>query len=449
MKFFKIIYHFSICIILIAAVTSCSSETGDEPSMDAGEMCEATFSISATRGTPAAASGNHELINSWWVALVDGNGKIAAIRNRDVSANPCERDKFTLRIPTGTYTIISFANRIPIESAAIPGQWNIQIGGKIFTFEEEKQTPISYGDLTLYDDTAPENWSTGKLIPMCGLQKAQITGRTDEIFEIEVVREVAKFEIEFENDGSYPAQVNSYHLEGFKSDAIYLFPKYSTLEGEPNLPDGASFIDINRPLSDFIIPPSDKRRPAIFYTLESNAYNQTHGCYNMTIDVSRLDTDGREIRRDTLTAPLTDIRYVNRNDHIFVPVLLSDYVMSVEATFYPPIGGYPAKVEQNDRGRYHITFGSIGEFIITPHIRKIAPGSGELSPGDFDMEISIESLQTENIFSREPAVDAETGEILGAIGTSRGKARVAVTFTVHRPGRTPLIYKRNILIERN
>lgn len=439
-------------VVLLAAwavlATACTSDADSDLEDEYGRPTDAIFQISATRGIAEDPADDNERINSWWVALVDNSGKIAAICERDLSKAPAERDEFSLRIPTGTYTIVSFANRVPLRESA-PDSYSIQLGGRHLTFAKGEQSPIKYGDETLYDESAPELWEPNHLVPMCGLQKVKITGRTTEPFEIEVVRLVAKFEILFENDSQCHAQVHSYKLDGFKTTAQYLFPTYTSLEMEPNLPEGASFLDIVRPLDNFKLTPGEKDKADIFYTLESHAATQPRGVYLLTIDLSHLDDSNRTLRRDTLTAHLTDIAYTTRNDHIRVPVLISDYAFSVETIFYPPIGGYPAKMEQNDAGQYIIRFGSIGEFMIRPHIAHIAAGSAELQPSEMKMQIETESLQSASIFARNPSIDSETGEIRGSIGTNHGKARVTVMFTISRPGKAELTYRRSILIIRD
>ena len=68
-----------------------------------------------------------------------------------------------------------------------------------------------------------------------------------------------------------------------------------------------------------------------------------------------------------------------RNDWVRIPIVLTDWVLELDVTFYPPIGGYPAvKTEEKDN-EFYARFGTGGYFAIVPRVRN--GGGRRLSAG--------------------------------------------------------------------
>lgn len=439
----------------LALFTACEKDAEKIDELPDGKPVNATFYIQST-GTPENPNGNNEKINSWWVAFINKEGNVAEIVTRS-NITPAEKDDFKLVLPTGEYTVVSFANKLPTKID--DNTYSITYGETTLRFKKGEAAPLNYetGHTLLWDETAPELWPAGKLVPMTGLQLVTVTGRQTEPFSIEVVRQVAKFEIEFKNVGTRGLNVHGYWIEEFKSDRTSLFPIYSTLGSEPLLPEGPTFHDVHRSLNDMRIEAGMSGNPDIFYTLESRVSSQPQQVYTLCVDVTHdyLKTDKDEFKstRDTITALLTDLSFVTRNDHIKVPIHLTDYIFRVEAIFYPPIGGYPAQVIDVNNGSYYIRFGSIGDFEICPHARKAEANSVELAPEQMKLQVYSEPLVAGvNIFNVEPYIDENTGEIRGTVGTQKGAARIWVICSIpEKDGEgnaVTLRYVRSILVIR-
>lgn len=67
-------------------------------------------------------------------------------------------------------------------------------------------------------------------------------------------------------------------------------------------------------------------------------------------------------------SPTDQLEWINRNDHIIIPISITDVTVDWEVLFYPPIGGYPAEIDNKDEFNYYCEFGTQGEFIIVPTI---------------------------------------------------------------------------------
>ena len=135
--------------------------------------------------------------------------------------------------------------------------------------------------------------------------------------------------------------------------------------------------------------------------------------------------------------------YINRNDWIVIPITLSQYDVSVEALFYPPIGGYPAVLSTVDPdGSQIFTFETEGEFSIVPKVIDKLAGT-HLAPASYSIELGIVSDES-GIFAKTPTVTATStslpDEITGTLSTAKGKATVEVDVKIGNQTYTRKIY---------
>lgn len=434
----KILYIFAILLL-----ASCAA---DDPTAisdtELGDDVDTSLGI-ATEGTTVNADPN-ELIHSWWVAFVAPDHHIEAIVERHLG-KPVTDDYAKLTIPSGRYLLVAFANRIP----------TLDDDGETYVYQSLKfkkgaaSPVIDADDKTLWTDFAPEQWSSSELVPMSGLRQVTVTGRQGEQIDLEVVRQVARIELRFENIGKRPVTVNSYRIVKFKSSEQYLFPCYDRLGSTPKLPTTSldEMVDVSRTFGQTMAPQATASD--MFYNRESTALIPT-GVYTIFLNVTHHEGLGWNATTDELSAPLSDISYVTRNDLIRIPIRLTDYLISLEALFYPPIGGYPAVMTDMGAGNYYVRFGSQGVFTIRPHVRKAValsdPEFGELSNAYLNMQIV--SIEGDPIFIEEPQLDINH-DIIGQIGTTKGQARVTLSFDIPEASGSNLSYTRSILIIRD
>ena len=284
-------------------------------------------------------------------------------------------------------------------------------------------------------------------------QQVTVTGRANEVFSIEVVRMLAKMEVRFANESRKQMTINSLKLSQSATDKVPLLPNYAYLESGWDTDAPCTAREYLRKYSS-LLPAAPvlgaydgsaaKDYDDIFYVRESQANYNVTGRYLMAVNITREGGNPE----DLLFALTRDLRSIYRNDHIVIPIILSDYQVSLDVNFYPPIGGYPAVItEESDEG-FYCKFGTEGDFEIYPKVEDTYNGYVLLyGTGDPKFTYTISVSDPEDIFTTKPAV-TPSGEMLGCIGNTPGKAYVDVKITVSRTGVTDQIYDRRIYIIR-
>lgn len=363
-----------IASVLLSSATvgfyGCSEETDLPGQMydEAGPAVPVLFtlsnlqrSVSGADGIPADPATDAEKINSWWIAFVDSSGTVRHI----VSGEPeeaVEAETFRAIVPPGQYTLYAFANITPAELTTASG----------VEFAEGKKVILPEG-IENVDDAV---WSVSlngldasRPLPMSGILKdIRVRGVAEESFTIEVVRMVAKIELVISNPSSEDITINKVSLDPVTHSGISLFPRgengigYAHLGCSPYsplpLPEYSRFT-LTLP-SGKVIKTGDEDTSLVFYVQESISQRANDNAFTVGLNVSHADGEAvfeqHAITRDILG-------YINRNDHIILPVTLSRYAVVVDAVFYPPIGGYPAAITDEDPdGAQIFTFLSGGEF---------------------------------------------------------------------------------------
>lgn len=301
---------------------------------------------------------------------------------------------------------------------------------------------------------------------------------------IEVIRMYAKVEIKLLNSTDGPLALEEVDFGIVNKGAVSLLPDYDIL-GTGDEHDGQRPSIISEDSETLTLKPAtamtigtgneDKKATVIFYVRESDA-GVTHpatGRFMLTMKFRR--SNGTTL--ETHYSPTDALQWINRNDHIIIPVKITDVTVDWEVLFYPPIGGYPAVVESKDPFNYWCTFGTQGEFEISPVItgssgqpltaRYVAdktdtstdwPTSGYYPCYSLCLdEIKEYKVITDgaprtdgiSIFTKKPAIVASTGEILGELSTNKGIAIVPITIYVKMTKDTdPVERHRNIYILR-
>ena len=436
------IKHLILAFLTTVIAASCSEDNTDDQESDGKTVTVGMIIGTRATGTPEAAQANVEKIHSWWVAFVDKNGIVRHVESRPAGLTSyVDEERVEMNLPTGTYTLYAFANITPEE---LKSQTNIEfIVGNAYPPAVES---------AVYALAMP--WAQDKDLPMSGKQKVTVTGRTNEVFSIEVVRMLAKMEVRYTNESRKKITINSLKLSHPETDNVPLQPNYTYLESGWDSDEPCKARDYVRPYASLLAAApvldeytggSAKGYNDIFYVRESQANYNVTGRYLMAVNITR---EGGHAE-DLLFALTKDLRSIYRNDHIVIPIILSDYQVSLDVNFYPPIGGYPAVItEESDEG-FYCKFGTEGDFEIYPKVEDTYNGYVLLyGTGDPKFTYSITTISDpSHIFTTEPAVTS-TGEILGELSTNMGTAYVDVKITVSRTGVTDQIYDRRIYIIR-
>lgn len=420
-------FHTTILFLSLLFLASCSEDETPAASY------KTRFSISVkSPGMPTDPSGDNEKINTWWIALVSSNGTVRAILERPAGLTAAiEEETINAEIPTGRYTAYAFANITKDELQSKTG----------ITFTTGQASPTD-AQLSSATWNMPNNSYKDQNIPMSGRQEITVTGHVNESFAIEVVRMLAKIEFAFSNNASKDITVNSVSFSPLNTGNIHLLPDYSTLEDAPKLlPDnGTETVTLNFSGANAITlaAGAGETKTEHFYARESLVQSQATGHFLVSVNISREGSSTNQLY--SLTEQLT---YINRNDYIRIPISFTDYLLDFDVLFYPPIGGYPAVINEKKDNEYYIKFGTPGKFVINPLIREASDGSAYLQPGQYTINIAVN--QGGGIFTTVPAINENTGEINGELNSSKGTAEVKATIKINK-GTTIYQYERIIYI---
>lgn len=427
---------------------------------------------------------------------MDDNGKVSKILNRNAavgtSTNAVEEETFQCVLPTGTYDIYAFANitRDELRDATgltftengdapdniidsvwqglqnTDGREEAESVTQLGVAYEAKVTNVSNNNLNLWNSSETD----GKPIPMTGfLSRVRIENTIEEKFSIEVVRMVAKVELQFFNPSDRNVTINEVAFSPVTTSKVSLFPTYDVLGEKAFRPlDGAEYARLSHGVEINV-------GKATVNNGVSNLGTNTHTFFikeslsaaagSFTVWLAVTYENG--VTEFLQCSPTVDIKdYINRNDWIRIPITLSDYDVKVEALFYPPIGGYPAIVEGIDPdGAQQFTFGTQGKFAIMPYVTDKTKGtpvayqnyrievdeikySGKSETGNwkspdwqtasiiYSSDQSITVAEDKGIFTELPVTVEESStalpyEILGQLNTNQGIARVKLKINIY------------------
>ena len=484
-----------LCSLAILMMASCSSS---EPDISAdSDPVEVKFSLSARAGLTSRADGvaadpfsNLEMIQDWWLVFVDRTDKVHKIIKRSdaetdlsvPSSDAFEQETFKCVLPAGNYKVFAFANISAGDLTAAAG----------LTFTEGEKVDLSavqtavwrglndsdglgeptgaVGVITADIPTAKVSHCTNdnlnlwdasqKPLPMTGYRTITVTNRVEETFSIEVVRMTAKIEFQFSNPTDETVTVTSVGIDPVTVTPVSLFPTGSGDISYDHLGESAftpladaGYGLLTLPL-DLQLPTGSKGVSTSFYCKESISDRLNDDAFTVRLGLRHGDGISEQVQYN-LTR---DIRsYINRNDWVVIPIVLSQYLVEVEALFYPPIGGYPAMVAGLDPdGSRVFTFGTEGDFEIAATVLdKLTDAI--LPPSRY--RVSGLTVSGDNIFTKAPELIEGTNglpaEIIGTLSSGVGRAIVTVKVDIYdddfTPGANPAAtYSRTIyLIRKN
>lgn len=194
-----------------------------------------------------------------------------------------------------------------------------------------------------------------------------------------------------------------------------------------------------------------------YYINESQSIKHPNQSFPLTIVLSRLDSG--KLVEHTRHA-LVRVDAIPRNSVLLIPVNLTEYELELQASYYPPIGGYPPYTIEKDKISEDFTatfqaMGVGGDFVLTPTFYRLDQKDNPESYIDLtdkrtvkDYRITVQD-NPNNIFSTAPYIDANTGEILATLNGNSGTACIELEIILNNtePGVVDLNhYRRNIYI---
>lgn len=346
--------------------------------------------------TNAAREG--EMMHNCFVVIVQ-NDKIQSIVQRDFTEE-VEQTSLMAKAELGNATFYSFANITPAELGITMTTTPAEIESKYYKVE---------------GNTAQ---LSAKGIPMSNKQTVNITSKKQQV-DLEVIRMMAKVELNFTNDTGYDLSIKSVKLTDITDNAannVSLLPmKDASGNVVPNLNASATYKDYTVSIggtSGTQVKNGGTLRTT-FYVNESVARNPKYFVLSINTDKGTV----------TNRIAMTEWSKIARNDYLVIPVKLVDYRIELEPQVFTAIGVIPELKYDGDR--ITATFKSYGEFHLKLHVYKRSDNT-ELNNWTFK---SIRTLEADpaggegtSIYDEAPYFDKRTKTFEGYISPRKGYA---------------------------
>ena len=346
--------------------------------------------------TNAAREG--EMMHNCFVVIVQ-NGKIQSIVQRDFTEE-VEQTSLKAKAELGNATFYSFANITPAELGITMTTTPAEIESKYYKVEGNTQTLSTKG------------------IPMSNKQTVNITSKKQQV-DLEVIRMMAKVELNFTNDTGYDLSIKSVKLTDITDNAannVSLLPMKDALGNVvPNINDAATYKDYTVSIGG-----TSGTQVKNGGTLQTTFYVNESVARNPKYFVLSIDTDKGTV---TQRIAMTEWSKIARNDYLIIPVKLVDYRIKLEPQVFTGIGVIPELKYDGDR--ITATFKSYGEFHLKLHVFKRSTDT-ELNNWTFK---SIRTLEADpaggegtSIYDEEPYFEKRTKTFEGYISPRKGYA---------------------------
>lgn len=418
----KNIFTYMLALFSMLAMTGCSFEDDNADCQGNGEgekmQVELRLTASAnsltrsystsdgvTRAswvdTNAALEG--EMMHNCFVVIVQ-DGKIQSIVQRDFTEE-VEQTEIKAKVNLGSTTFYSFANIQPSEIGL----------ASINSFPAD--LPAGFDD-KYYQVNGNTTTLDVKGIPMSNKQTVNITDKKQSV-DLEVIRMMAKVELNFTNDTGYDLSIKSVKLTDITDNApnnVSLLPmKDASGNVVPNINASATYKDY-----EVMIGGMSGTKVANGSKLQTTFYVNESVARNPKYFVLSIDTDKGTV---TKRIAMTEWSKIARNDYLVIPVKLVDYRIELEPQVFTGIGVIPELSYSGDR--ITATFKSYGEFHLKLHVYKRSDNT-ELTNWTFKSIRTLEAdpAQAENvwIYDEEPYFEKRTKTFEGYISPRKGYA---------------------------
>lgn len=413
----KNIFTYMLALFSTLAIVGCSFEEDHADCQGKGEgekmqvelrltasASSLTRSYSTSDGVTRAswvdtnAAREGEMMHNCFVVIVQ-NGKIQDIVQRDFTEE-VEQTSLKAKAELGNATFYSFANITPAELGITMTTTPAEIESKYYKVE---------GNTTQLN---------AKGIPMSNKQTVNITSKKQQV-DLEVIRMMAKVELNFTNDTGYNLSIKSVKLTDITDNAannVSLLPmKDASGNVVPNINAAAIYKDY-----EVTIGGMTGTKVANGGTLQTTFYVNESVARNPKYFVLSINTDKGTV---TNRIAMTEWSKIARNDYLVIPVKLVDYRIELEPQVFTAIGVIPELSYSVDR--ITATFKSYGEFHLKLHVIKRSDNT-ELNNWTFK---SIRTLEADpaggegtSIYDEEPYFEKRTKTFEGYISPRKGYA---------------------------
>ena len=413
----KNIFTYMLALFSTLAIVGCSFEEdhADCQGMGEGEKMQVELRLTASASsltrsystsdgvtraswvdTNAAREG--EMMHNCFVVIVQ-NGKIQSIVQRDFTEE-VEQTSLKAKAELGNATFYSFANITPAELGITMTTTPTEIESKYYKVEGNTQTLSTKG------------------IPMSNKQTVNITSKKQQV-DLEVIRMMAKVELNFTNDTGYDLSIKSVKLTDITDNAannVSLLPlKDASGNVVPNINASATYKDYTVSIGG-----TSGTQVKNGGTLQTTFYVNESVARNPKYFVLSINTDKGTV---TNRIAMTEWSKIARNDYLVIPVKLVDYRIKLEPQVFTAIGVIPELNYVGDR--ITATFKSYGEFHLKLHVFKRSDNT-ELTNWTFKSITTLEAdpagAEGTSIYDEEPYFEKRTKTIEGYISPRKGYA---------------------------
>ena len=409
----KNIFTYMLALFSTLALTGCFEDSNDDCQSQAeSSKTQVELRLAASASSPTRASGNNngvtratwvdtnaapegEMMHNCFVVIVQ-NGKIQNIIERDFSTDG-EQESTVIKtvVAKGAATFYSFAN---ISRA------DIGLEG-INSFPAE--LPAGFDNM-YYKVEGNTSSISDNGIPMSNKQTATIDDNTRTV-SLEVIRMMAKVQLQFTNDTGYDLNVKSITLTDITENAannVSLLPKIEANEVVPNINAAATYSDFTLTMNG-----TDGKEVKNGAALNTTFYVNESVARTPKYFVLSINTDKGTV---TKRIAMTKWNRIARNDYLIIPVKLVDYRIEIEPQVFTGIGVKPELNYSDDR--ITATFKSYGEFHLKLHVYKRS-NNEELTAwrvtGVTTLEANPAEAEDVWIYDDEPTYDSRTKTIEG------------------------------------
>lgn len=347
--------------------------------------------------TNAALEG--EMMRNCFVVIVQ-NGKIQDIVVKNDFTEEVEQISLKAKAELGNATFYSFANITPAELGITMTTTPAEIESKYYKVEGNTTTLSAKG------------------IPMSNKQTVNITSKKQQV-DLEVIRMMAKVELNFTNDTGYDLNIKSVKLTDITDNAannVSLLPlKDASGKVVPNINAAATYKDytVNIGGTSGTQVKNGGTLQTTFYVNESVARNPKYFVLSINTDKGTV----------TQRIAMTEWSKIARNDYLIIPVKLVDYRIELEPQVFTGIGVIPELKYDGDR--ITATFKSYGEFHLKLHVYKRSNDTELTNWTVTDvntLEANPAKAEDVWIYDEEPYFEKRTKTIEGYISPRKGYA---------------------------
>lgn len=413
----KNIFTYMLALFSMLAIVGCSFEEDNADCQGKGEgekmqvelrltasANSLTRSYSTSDGVTRAtwvdtnAAREGEMMHNCFVVIVQ-NDKIQSIVQRDFTEE-VEQTSLKAKAELGNATFYSFANITPAELGITMTTTPTEIESKYYKVE---------------GNTAQ---LSAKGIPMSNKQTVNITSKKQQV-DLEVIRMMAKVELNFTNDTGYDLSIKSVKLTDITDNAannVSLLPmKDASGNVVPNINDAATYKDYTVSIGG-----TSGTQVKNGGTLQTTFYVNESVARNPKYFVLSINTDKGTV---TNRIAMTEWSKIARNDYLVIPVKLVDYRIELEPQVFTGIGVIPELNYDDDR--ITATFKSYGEFHLKLHVYKRSDNK-ELNNWTIKdirtLEADPAGGEGTSIYDEEPYFDKRTKTFEGYISPRKGYA---------------------------